>query len=245
MNNIVTKGFLLYFLGVFVVQADDVTSYKALVNMNILKEPSSSSQKVGHVKKGDKIQVYEKIDTNDGKTWLKTPIGYIVSWAVIENNIELIQNTKKIDENFSILEIEKKPMKMKVGKKPIIKNKITKSSKKVNNEQIKPIGNPFTDFSNHVSSSDSKNNYSDIDQSLPLIQRYPLYHYALKGTLSSKQDSVALVVVKKSGKYYYMKKGDKIGNENGVIKRITNDRIDVKDKNGKISSIRIERTQRW
>jgi hypothetical protein len=154
------------------------------------------------------------------KTIVNTPVATITTTA----SVKTIVNTPVATITTNITD--------KLNDKDIKNDKIT--ILKSNENSI--IKNPFLDInSNNI--IDTQSNNLDVHP----LQRYSLNGYSLKGILNFGENKIAMIEVNSSGKIFNLVKGDKIGNQDGVIINIANNHIEVESEDSKIDIIKISR----
>lgn len=87
--------------------------------------------------------------------------------------------------------------------------------------------NPFESLvSQKISSYETINSSKkENDESIPLIRRYDLTKYEITGLIQSSSKELVLVVEKYSGKTFYLKKLDFLGNEDEQIIRVERNQV--------------------
>ena len=107
------------------------------------------------------------------------------------------------------------------------------------NDQYAVVGNPFDNVfdspSNTESLSELKVKKTKAPSYNPLI-RFPLSEYTVKGVITSDQGNRALITTSK-GNYFYIKEGEFIGANKGVVDEINNNSIVILERDRKVEII--------
>ena len=161
--------------------------------------------------------------------------------------VEIPRLNKNIvkNKNKQVAAIKMVPVKIEnelnlVKEKKNIVPKIT-FKKEINNKEYANVGNPFDDIDapNYEIESDntikSKAKKTKAPSYNPLT-RYPLSDYTVKGVITSNEGNRALISTSQ-GNYFYIKEGELIGANKGVVNEIKDNSIIILQADRRIEII--------
>lgn len=184
------------------------------------------------------INFIQDKNTNHQKEILETSKKYFPK-EINQNNIEL-----NIEENDPIIIEQIKGLKQEEIKK---QDKLNSNNRILLKEKIDYQRNPFVSLTNNqrmekISNNKFKNfkneNIIELNNNIPLIERYGILNYDLLGIIKTPKKNKALVKELTTKKAFYISENDKIGNNDEFVVKIESEKILIgKENNNKIDVV--------